>query len=169
MNRILTASVALAATLGTAGLALAQGNAPNPNMQTPNMSTQSPGINSATPNTGVNPGMTPSAAGNSQQSMQNGPMNSQQNLQQAQEQLRSQGLYNGAIDGQFGPQMRTALLQFQQRNGLPQTGTLDEQTSARLTQSSNSNNLSPTPTSGSNMQGTTGGSQMKPSSPTNHY
>jgi len=168
MNRILTAGVALAATLGTAGLALAQGSAPNPSAQAPNMSTQSPGINSATPNTGVSQGMTSGAAGNSQQSMQNGQMNSRANVQQAQEQLRSQGLYNGEIDGQLGPRMRSALLQFQQRNGLPRTGTLDEQTSARLEQSSN-NNLSPTPTSGSNMQGTTTGGQMKPSSPTNHY
>ena len=168
MNRTLTAAVALAAALGTSGLALAQGYAPGSNAQSPGM-TSAPAV----PNTGATPGMTPGAAGNDQQSMQgqqgstqNGQLTSPANIQQAQQQLRAQGLYNGSIDGQLGPEMRTALKQFQQRNGLPQTGTLDQQTSARLSQSSN--NLSPTPTSGSTMPDTaTGGRQMNPST-TNH-
>src|SRR4029077_4358032 len=156
MNRILTTGVALAAALGTSGLALAQGYAPSTNAQSPGMtSTPAP-----VPNTGATPGMTPGAAGNGQQgTMQNGQLTSPANIQQAQQQLRAQGLYNGSIDGQLGPEMRTALKQFQQRNGLPQTGTLDQPTSAPP--SHNRHNLSPTPTSGSTMPDTaTGGRQM---------
>jgi len=144
MNRILTAGVALAATLGMAGFAMAQGYTPNTN------ATQSPGITTApaSPSTGTPPASTA-------QPLTQGQMSQQQahpaNIQQAQQKLKSQGLYNGAIDGVNGPEMRAALLQFQQRNGLPQTGTLDQQTEARLMQSS-SNGLSPTPTSGSTMQ-----------------
>jgi peptidoglycan hydrolase-like protein with peptidoglycan-binding domain len=162
MNRTLTAGVAFAAALGTAGLALAQGYAPGSNAQSPGM-TSTPAV----PNTGASPGMTPGAASNGQQgTMQNGQLTSPANIQQAQQQLRSQGLYNGAIDGQLGPEMRTALKQFQQRNGLPQTGALDQQTSARLSQSSN--NMSPTPTSGSTMPDTaTGGRQMNSPGTTN--
>lgn len=152
MNRTLTAGVALAATLGMAGLAMAQSNVPN--------TTQSPGMTAPapTPNTGMTPGSNGSyqqqgTMGNGQQALQGQQATSPASIQQAQQQLRSQGLYNGAIDGQLGPEMKSALLQFQQRNGLPQTGTLDQQTSARLMQSNNG--LSPTPTSGSSMQGTT--------------
>jgi len=163
MNRTLTAAVALAAALGTSGLALAQGYAPGTNAQSPGM-TSAPAV----PTAGATPGMTPGAAGNGQQgTMQNGQLTSPANIQQAQQQLRAQGLYNGSIDSQLGPEMRTALKQFQQRNGLPQTGTLDQQTSARLSQSSN--NLSPTPTSGSTMPDTaTGGRQMNSPGTTNH-
>jgi hypothetical protein len=154
MNRTLTAGVALAAALGTAGLALAQGNTPN--------ATQTPGMTAPAP-AAVSPGMTPSSNGayqpgtssNGQQALQgqNGQQTSPASIQQAQQQLRSQGLYNGEIDGRLGPEMKTALMQFQQRNNLPQTGTLDQQTSARLTQSNN--NLGPTPTNGSAMPGAT--------------
>jgi peptidoglycan hydrolase-like protein with peptidoglycan-binding domain len=143
MNRTLTAGVALAATLGMAGLAMAQGYALNTNAA-PNPGTTS---TMPAPSTTTNPGM----PGNQQGTLQNGQQTgSPVSVQQAQQQLRAQGLYNGAIDGRLGPEMKTALTQFQQRNGLPQTGTLDQQTSARLMQSS-SNGLSPTPASGSTM------------------
>jgi hypothetical protein len=157
MNRTLTAAVALAAAFGIAGLASAQSTTPT--------TTQTPGMTAPAP---MSPGMTPSSngayqpatPGNGQQAlqgqqgtMQNGQQTSPAGIQQAQQRLRSQGLYNGAIDGRLGPEMKTALMQFQQRNGLPQTGTLDQQTSARLTQSNN--NLGPTPTNGSAMPGAT--------------
>ena len=153
MNRTLTAGVALAAALGTAGLALAQSN------MSP---TQTPATTATPPSTAGSPG----SSGNYQQpgslGQQGQQVTSPANIQQAQERLRAQGLYNGAIDGQNGPEMKSALMQFQQRNGLPQTGILDQQTQARLMQSS-SNGLSPTPTSGSSMQGT--GTTQSPAAP----
>ena len=170
MKRTLTAAVALAATMGVAGLAMAQGTAPG--AIAPTTTPQNPGMSPASPSTGT-PGMTTGSSGNYQQpgalgnnqAMQgqqgtspSGQQTSPASIQEAQQKLKSQGLYNGAIDGVNGPEMRSALLQFQQRNGLPQTGTLDQQTQARLMQSS-SNGLSPTPTSGSSMQPGTGATQ----------
>ena len=156
MKRTLAAGATLAATLGMAGLAAAQGYTPNAN------ATQSPATTTApaAPGTG-----TPTGIGQQPAPGQMGQQQaSQVTIQQAQQKLKSQGLYNGAIDGVNGPEMRSALLQFQQRNGLPQTGTLDEQTQARLMQSS-SNGLSPTPTSGSPMQQGTGAMHTPTTSP----
>ena len=53
-------------------------------------------------------------------------------VRQAQEQLREQGLYRGADDGVIGSGTRRAVAQFQRRNGLPVTGSLDETTLSRL-------------------------------------
>ena len=53
-------------------------------------------------------------------------------IKQAQQQLKSQGFYRGPIDGKMGRQMKTALSQFQRRNGLQQTARLDRQTLDRL-------------------------------------
>jgi peptidoglycan hydrolase-like protein with peptidoglycan-binding domain len=53
-------------------------------------------------------------------------------MMQAQEQLQAQGLYRGPIDGIMGSGTRRALAQFQRRNGLPPSGTLDQQTLASL-------------------------------------
>ena len=57
---------------------------------------------------------------------------SQDDVRQTQQQLKAQGLYNGPADGLVGPEMQRALARYQQQNGLRQTGTLDEQTVARL-------------------------------------
>jgi peptidoglycan hydrolase-like protein with peptidoglycan-binding domain len=53
-------------------------------------------------------------------------------VKQAQQQLKSAGLYKGAVDGKMGTDTQQAIEQFQQKNGLPATGTLDEQTMAAL-------------------------------------
>ena len=45
-----------------------------------------------------------------------------------QSQLQQSGYYNGELDGQFGPETRRALLDFQRDNGLPVTGEIDEAT-----------------------------------------
>ncbi len=42
--------------------------------------------------------------------------------------LRSQGLYNGSIDGIYGPQTRSAVMQFQQRQNLASDGIVGTQT-----------------------------------------
>ena len=57
---------------------------------------------------------------------------SPETIKQAQQQLKSQGLYNGAIDGQMGPETASALSKFQQKNGLPANSELDQQTMAKL-------------------------------------
>jgi hypothetical protein len=63
---------------------------------------------------------------------------SQQEIKQAQTELKQQGLYNGAIDGIVGPQTKSAISQFQKREGLPQTASLDQQTLSHLMSSGNS-------------------------------
>ncbi|GAP95676.1 peptidoglycan-binding domain-containing protein [Leptolyngbya sp. NIES-2104] len=47
-------------------------------------------------------------------------------VQQLQTQLQAQGYYYGTIDGVFGPDTRTAVLQLQSDRGLPQTGVVDD-------------------------------------------
>jgi hypothetical protein len=49
-------------------------------------------------------------------------------LRQVQERLQAAGFSPGPLDGQLGPQTRTALRRYQQRKGLPVTGTPDPQT-----------------------------------------
>src|SRR5579883_3147930 len=53
-------------------------------------------------------------------------------VKQAQQKLKDDGDYKGAIDGKAGPQTMAALKEFQQKNGLSQTGKLDEQTADKL-------------------------------------
>ncbi|MBC7908161.1 MAG: peptidoglycan-binding protein, partial [Rhodospirillaceae bacterium] len=49
-------------------------------------------------------------------------------VRQAQTALRDQGLYHGPIDGIEGPLTKQAANEFQRRQGLPQTATLDRPT-----------------------------------------
>jgi peptidoglycan hydrolase-like protein with peptidoglycan-binding domain len=53
-------------------------------------------------------------------------------VKQAQQQLKAAGLYKGTLDGKMGSDTQQAIEQFQQKHGLPATGTLDEQTMAAL-------------------------------------
>jgi peptidoglycan hydrolase-like protein with peptidoglycan-binding domain len=53
-------------------------------------------------------------------------------VKQAQNALKQQGLYDGEIDGILGPQTKTALTQFQKKEGLQQSAELDPQTYSRL-------------------------------------
>jgi len=53
-------------------------------------------------------------------------------VRQAQQQLRDQGLYHGPIDGIIGRETKQALGQFQMKNGLSQTETLDQPTMDKL-------------------------------------
>jgi peptidoglycan hydrolase-like protein with peptidoglycan-binding domain len=135
MNRTLTAAVALAAALGTAGLAQAQMNSttstPSSPMTTSPSATQ-PGM-AGTPNPQPPPGATGTYGASPQASqMQGSQQASPSQIQQAQQQLKSAGLYRGAVDGVMGPETQTALSQFQHEQGLPQTAQLDQQTLSRL-------------------------------------
>ena len=51
----------------------------------------------------------------------------------AQVELRNRGLYNGSLDGVLGPQTKQALDQFQAKNGLNRTSSLDARTWDALT------------------------------------
>lgn len=74
-----------------------------------------------------------SASANSDQTSQNQWRHvSRNDVQQVQQRLQAEGLYSGHIDGIDGPQTHQALSQFQQKNGLPVTGRLDNQTMASL-------------------------------------
>jgi peptidoglycan hydrolase-like protein with peptidoglycan-binding domain len=53
-------------------------------------------------------------------------------VRQVQTALQQQGLYNGAIDGIWGPQTQGAVQGFQQSHSLAQTGTLNSPTLAAL-------------------------------------
>ena len=57
---------------------------------------------------------------------------SETQVKQVQQQLKSAGLYKGTVDGKLGTDTQQAIEQFQQKHGLPATGTLDEQTMAAL-------------------------------------
>lgn len=52
----------------------------------------------------------------------------EQVMSNVQAELARRGYYRGSIDGSYGPLTRSALLQFQQDNGLETTGTIDEPT-----------------------------------------
>lgn len=45
-----------------------------------------------------------------------------------QRELKNRGFYRGPVDGQFGSASRSALLNFQRKQGLPASGRLDEKT-----------------------------------------
>lgn len=55
----------------------------------------------------------------------------------AQQALREQGLYRGRDDGRVGASTARAIAQFQRRNGLRATGTLDQETLSSLNGTSN--------------------------------
>jgi His-Xaa-Ser repeat protein HxsA len=68
-------------------------------------------------------------------------------VRQAQQKLKDDGDYTGAIDGKLGPKTAQALKKFQQSNGLPQTGRLDQQTASKLGISMNTGSSQPSPSS----------------------
>jgi peptidoglycan hydrolase-like protein with peptidoglycan-binding domain len=64
---------------------------------------------------------------------QSAPVNlSQTEIQQLQQHLKGAGLYRGSVDGEMGPETKHAISQFQQQNGLDQTGVVDQQTLSAL-------------------------------------
>jgi peptidoglycan hydrolase-like protein with peptidoglycan-binding domain len=141
MKPSLTAAIALTAA-SLAGIAQAQTTTAPAGAAAQSVQTTAPAPQPVTPNPAgapADPTMAPRAAP-PQASMQPsaGADNfwsrniSQDDVRQTQQQLKAQGLYNGPADGLVGPEMQRALARYQQQNGLRQTGTLDEQTVARL-------------------------------------
>jgi peptidoglycan hydrolase-like protein with peptidoglycan-binding domain len=76
-----------------------------------------------------------SQMGNSSSMSQGGSSSEQTNpteVKSAQQALKDKGFDVGTVDGQMGPNTESALRQFQQKQRLPQTGNLDEQTLSAL-------------------------------------
>jgi peptidoglycan hydrolase-like protein with peptidoglycan-binding domain len=130
------------------------------------------------PQAGTNMQQTPPAAGldnpnmasTSQSSVDSGRF-SRADIQNIQQKLQQDGLYHGRIDGLVGPATQQALRGYQQQNGLPVTGTPDQQTLASLNGGGagvgsstmpNSSDMNAPPSSGS---GTT--SPNPPTTPSN--
>ena len=67
----------------------------------------------------------------------------------------------GSIDGQLGPSTEGALRQFQQKEGLPQSGNLDQETLSKLGVNENQSSM---PSQGS-MQSPSSGSRDATQSP----
>jgi len=74
-------------------------------------------------------------------------------VRQAQQKLKDDGDYTGQVDGKMGPKTAQAIKKFQQSNGLPQTGHLDQQTASKLGVSMSGSSQ---PSSSSGTRGTTG-------------
>jgi peptidoglycan hydrolase-like protein with peptidoglycan-binding domain len=69
------------------------------------------------------------SAGSTAAGQQNAPRDE---VRQVQQKLKDDGIYKGQVDGIDGPETTQALEQFQQKNGLKQTGQLDHDTLAKL-------------------------------------
>ncbi len=54
-----------------------------------------------------------------------------------QKRLQNLGFYNGAIDGEFGPMTREAIKNFQKKNNLPVTGTVNPEVSEKINEKFN--------------------------------
>jgi peptidoglycan hydrolase-like protein with peptidoglycan-binding domain len=146
-KQILATASALALGLATCGVGLAaepgsaaqapettQPSATMPSQPSANMpapSTQSP--NATEQGTSMPSAGTQSPNATEQGEQSTAPVQlSKQQLMQVQQQLKTAGLYKGRIDGMMGPETKQAVQQFQQQNGLQQTGTLDQQTLSAL-------------------------------------
>ncbi len=69
------------------------------------------------------------AVGNGDNGPGNGGQGSGGSLPEAvQRQLAKRGYYKGSVDGQFGPASKDALTRFQRKQGLKETGRIDEPT-----------------------------------------
>ena len=73
-----------------------------------------------------------SDAATASQSGANWPSVSQADVRQIQQKLQEDGLYHGKIDGLVGHETQQALRSYQEKNGLPATGSPDQQTTASL-------------------------------------
>jgi peptidoglycan hydrolase-like protein with peptidoglycan-binding domain len=121
-----------AAVLSFAGAAVAAGNGPT-SSSTP-AGTQS--YSSGQSQSAQSPSSPTSSNTPAQQGDQSGASSTQaqnsQSVRDVQQALKRKGFEVGAIDGQMGPETQTALREFQQSQGLPQSGNLDQQTLSAL-------------------------------------
>jgi peptidoglycan hydrolase-like protein with peptidoglycan-binding domain len=97
------------------------------------MQDQSSGVNSMDQpyNQSQNQSSSSSWSGRHHQRGQQSSMN-QETIRDVQQKLQSQGYKVGQVDGRLGPSTKSALKQFQQDQGLPATGQLNQQTASAL-------------------------------------
>ncbi len=145
-GKILATVSVIALGIAGAGPIFAQSNATTPTPAAPSTTAPSTGTTmpampqagtAAQPSATTQP-TTPSASGSTDAnqpyaagatpSMPAAANFTQSDIRQAQEKLRQNNLYRGKIDGLVGPEMRQALQQYQQKNGMPVTATLDQTT-----------------------------------------
>ncbi len=144
MRRIILATVSAIALGIAAGPIYAQSNTTTPAPAAPAATAPASGTaQPAAPQAGTTaqPGM-PSANGGADLNQPNAAgatppgdataSVSPSDIRQAQQKLRQDHLYRGRIDGLLGPQTQQALQQYQQKNGLPVTATLDQATMSSL-------------------------------------
>jgi peptidoglycan hydrolase-like protein with peptidoglycan-binding domain len=93
-------------------------------------------------------------------------------VRQVQQELQNRGFNVGTVDGVMGPQTKGALKEFQQAEGLPATGELNEKTKSQLKTSSAGSRASGTTgstgasgTTGSRSSGPMTGSSSNPNAP----
>lgn len=114
-----------------AGPALAQGAGTTGSGDT----TKQPGMQQPTsPGTTGTPGASDAAkpgAMKGERKAQAGAGNTKQ-VRAVQEVLKDRGMYEGEVDGIMGPKTQAALRAFQKKEGLQETGRLDQQTMGRL-------------------------------------
>lgn len=79
-----------------------------------------------------NPDAATASQSGANQSGANWPSVSQADVRQIQQKLHEDGLYHGKIDGLVGRETHQALRSYQEKNGLPVTGSPDQQTMASL-------------------------------------
>lgn len=140
MKYAASAAVLLAAGVGLAAVAQAQGTYSQGSPNTPAMSSPSAtstnmpnGGSSAMPGTATETNQQVAAPARMQDRLATRSRVSRSEVRQAQEQLKSDGLYRGPVDGIMGHQTRASIARFQQRNGLHRTARLDRNTLAQLT------------------------------------
>jgi peptidoglycan hydrolase-like protein with peptidoglycan-binding domain len=143
-NLILVSASVLALSMGSAGVGFAAGTSSSP---APNTGANMPATSGA-PQHGTNAGATTPAPYGVTTNEQGGVNLPGGDIKQAQEQLRHQGFYHGRIDGVLGPETKQALQQFQQKNGLPVTATLDRQTMDKLSGAGHGSSMPPSSNQG---------------------
>jgi peptidoglycan hydrolase-like protein with peptidoglycan-binding domain len=162
MNRAILVTVS-AAALALSGCSMFRSEGSSQRSQAPASSQSSQSSQQAAPSTAQSSSTSRSAAAQSGTSSSTRDYDnaasgtsmrlSADEIRQAQQKLKDDGDYTGQVDGKMGPKTAQAIKKFQQSNGLPQTGHLDQQTASKLGVSM-SGSSQPSSSSRSNTGGT---------------
>lgn len=143
--RGLTAVLITGAALGLAGCNTASGigkdatsawnaiTSGGSSTTTPSTQTATTSTSPAATTTGASSGTTTPSAAPATPAATGTPMVSRDTVKQAQSKLHDAGLYSGPIDGLAGPKTHRAVLAYQKKQGMTQTGQLDTATVNSLT------------------------------------
>jgi peptidoglycan hydrolase-like protein with peptidoglycan-binding domain len=101
---------------------------------------------------------TQSGAQSGMSTSQAGGMTASEDVRQVQQELQNRGYNVGAVDGVMGPQTKGALKEFQQAEGLPATGDLNQQTKKQLMSQGSGSGSGASSTTGASGRGSASGS-----------